>query len=285
MNSSASPGTRTYGSRHGRAHADATPLPTSVLPACPNYARSKFIHDLAEQLSAARYLGQSIEIGGHSLVIKAGAHGSNKLYLGDRVVSDYAYRIEPSCTIQIFVDALVFVVNAGGAAYICSNFPVYIVAVRSGGPPEITRVPSMYARRRDEACVDPHRTATGLKFTARPQADSDGWSQEWTPEGGLTPPTIIPFAPRPGTTMKNDGGGVLIGNEQFFRTLQRLATESGQSPATLVEAFAQVSAENKVLVDKLPDHLSMFSGCSTPGLPWTCRSDTEPAHARGPLEG
>src|SRR6185312_17032014 len=56
-----------------------------------------------------------------------------------------------------------------------------------------------------------------------------------------------------------------------------LATESGQSPATLVEAFAWASTENKVLVDNLPAHLSIYSGCSTPGLPWTCSNDTEPA--------
>jgi hypothetical protein len=44
----------------------------------------------------------------------------------------------------------------------------------------------------------------------------------------------------------------------------------------LVEAFAWVSTESKVLVDNLPAHLGIFRGCSTPGLPWTCNSNTEP---------
>jgi hypothetical protein len=240
--------------------------------------RSIMLGSRYHEMANGRQGDPPFDIGGLPLVLKQTPSGgcSSAIFIGDKMAGPCASRLDPRARFRnASVDAMAFVANSGGAGYICANFPVYIIAVRRDRPPEITAVPSKYGDRHDDACVDPHRTATGFIFAARPVAGLDGWSQEWTPDGGLAPPKFIPFEPQPGTTMKSGGGGLLIENEQFLRTLRRLATESGQSPASFIKAFAWASTDTKVLVDNLPANLSIFRGCATPGLPWTCTAHTE----------
>jgi hypothetical protein len=170
--------------------------------------------------------------------------------------------------IALGVDALAFVANGGGAAYICDNFPMYVVAVRPGLPAEVMRVPDRQGNRRDAACLGVSRTPQGFSFGVTAQAAEDGWSQQWTPKDGLSPAVVRKFAPVAGTTMKTASGAV-VHNEQFYRALQRYAEARGLSPEALLEDFAWTSDDDGLRLDDPPVRFRIIDGCSGwygPGL-------------------
>jgi uncharacterized protein len=215
---------------------------------------------------------QPFDIGGLPLTTQMtpGQGCVGKAVIQDTVIADCVYRIDPLARYRSqSVDALAFVANGGGAAYICDNFPVYVVAVRRGQPPEVARVPAKFGDRRGDACVTARRAATGFTFTEAPAAGSNGWSQEWTPEGGLSQPVVVPFTPQPGTTMRDYRHHLLVENEQFLRTLQRLAAQAGEPVEDWVRSFAFASEVHRLMTDELPD-FPVFDGCSDSSPPGDC---------------
>jgi len=211
------------------------------------------------KIADGRHAGPSFEIGGLPLTIRMIHPFSGNMVIGDIVIAHGVHRIEPLSRYRnASVDAIAVVASSGGASYHCPNFPVYVVAVR-GGQAEVTRVPARFGNRRFDACVAAERTAKGFVFTVAPGAALDGWSQEWTPEGGLTSPEVVPFAPRPGTTMRDYRDGRLVDNEQFFQTLRHLAMQAGEPVDEWAASFGW--AGDPMIVDDVPG-FRVFDGCS-----------------------
>ncbi len=134
--------------------------------------RSIFLSRRHGEIAGSRQSGPPFDIGGLPLVLRMTGRGCvGELFIGETVVAECVYRIDPLARFRNdSVDAMAFVANTGGAGYICANFPVYIVAVRSGQQAEVTRVPATFGNRRHDACVAARRAASGFVFTATPRA-------------------------------------------------------------------------------------------------------------------
>jgi hypothetical protein len=124
------------------------------------------------------------------------------LLIGDRVVARCVYRFEPQAIYRSDqVDAIALVAASGGTPRRCANFPVYVVSVTRDRKVEIVRVPARYPETDgDDACLKVTRSKSGFVFEVAPSPERDGWRQEWSVQGGLSPPSFTRFAPIAGTT-------------------------------------------------------------------------------------
>lgn len=124
------------------------------------------------------------------------------LLIGNTVVAPCIYRFEPQAIYRSDqVDAMALVANSGGTARRCANFPVYVVSVARDRKVEIVRVPARYpVTGGDDACLKTTRSKNGFVFEAAPSPERDGWRQEWSVQGGLSPPSFTKFAPIAVTT-------------------------------------------------------------------------------------
>ncbi|MBI3199562.1 MAG: hypothetical protein HYZ40_19040 [Rhodospirillales bacterium] len=217
---------------------------------------------------------EPMDLGGLSLSIVKREDGCvGDLLIGDTVVARCVYRLEPQARYRDDeIDAMALVANSGGAAYICANFPVYVVAVTRDRKAQIVRVPAKYPGTGDDACLRTTRSAKGFLFEVDPSPKSDGWRQEWTFQAGLSPPSFSKFAPVAGTTMARYRGGFLMANEQFYGALLRFAAESKIPFATLAREFAWSGNYALLTTDDTTGRFRVFGGCSLPGPAGNCRN-------------
>jgi len=163
---------------------------------------SNLLNSRLNDLAGARQY-EPMTLGGLPLAIVKPDHLCiGDLLIGDKVVAPCIYRFEPQAIYRSDqVDAMALVANSGGTARRCANFPVYVVSVARDRKVEIVRVPARYpVTGGDDACLKTTRSKNGFVFEAAPSPERDGWRQEWSVQGGLSPPSFTKFAPIAETT-------------------------------------------------------------------------------------
>src|SRR5262249_4865831 len=136
--------------------------------------RYKSLQSQHEQIAGDKYRNQPFDLGGLRLEIRDvpsphSNYASPNLFLGDRQIAEGGYRIEPRARYRNdLVDALAFVLNAGGIAYHCENSPVYVIANWRNREADVLRVPGKVGGARIKACPDVRRTAEGFLFIQYP---------------------------------------------------------------------------------------------------------------------
>ena len=218
-------------------------VPLSAACLLPKYrARHDYLKPHPEVVASELYLQSGIKIRGETLELRFGKKPG--VYLREQQIAGPTARIDVAERYtDASVDALVFVANRGGNGADCSQFPVYIVAVRPDVEPEIVDMPSILGTGTgQQMCIDRiSRVPGGFMFEIGAWPWADGKTYVWKAVGGLYLVDTSHFAPRAGTRMHDlivaANTNSRLENEQFFNALRTATTALDLNFADATSAF------------------------------------------------
>jgi hypothetical protein len=205
-------------------------------------ARQDFFKSDPMVSASELYLKTGVKIGGVPLDVRLLKDPG--VYLGeDRIITpaeriDVAERYTDSS-----VDALAFIANRGGNGGDCAQFPVYVVAVRPDGPPEVVSIPNMLGSAKgQQSCIDRiSRLPDGIQFEIGAWPWVDGRVYAWLPKGGLFLRATTSFAPKAGTHLREafapTSASSRLSNAPFYDALRKATTALELNFANATEAF------------------------------------------------